>query len=759
MQHTSCKNLRSIFWLLAALIAVLPLIAVACNPTIEPPPAPPAAISLLQIEPYIGDETEIRDPAPETIRMVRAEESVEGRLMPIECKMRFPVELREGARFSACIGAETTVSIRIGDLGLRIEYLPETPIQTEEGEIEGPIVVYQTTPEASQDMFTAWHEVDVSLRRCGVGKGELVFILEGDLAGNPGIRILWGRPTIHHPPERRFKNVLLIGVDTLRADALTPYGADPAFTPNLQKLSETATVFTQARAQCSWTLPSFASMLTGRLPSSINSTLYTGHLPAQPTTIAEHLRLNGYATYAVCSNAWLGNPQSGFHQGFEALWFRTDAVAQLSVTKAMEFIDRSRDRDWFCFIHFMDPHSPYSPSEELAELFTDPAYEGPIGNEFGFNEVWKSGDFVPPPEDVKHVRALYDAEVANLDAALGDLFEHLDGIGLTENTLVIFASDHGEEFFEHGGFEHGHTHYEELIWMPLIVGGAGFPPGSRIDTPVGNTDIFPSILDYIDLAMTDGLVGVPLQDVAVGEVDEDRLIFGEGNTRGTFRKYAIEWPYKCIVDYVKNEARLYNLETDPGEFNDISAEHVDLVSRLAGEVVMAMLPEETAFHLWITRGYGEAPARFTGTVRVPGGIIKVFPFQLTEHDEYVVEGDTITFDITSAIEKLGPNKHLLILPAEGAYTLEASVRVNGRVQPDRFYPYGTRSPEPTGSATISIDDFPLGLNLPLAFEALPASCYIWAVRGHDQTEDAAELDTETIEQLRALGYLNDWIHR
>ncbi len=740
--------------LLAAFLVVLPSIAVGCRLQVEPP-SPPPAISLLHVTPYVGDETEIRDPAPQPIRITHAEESVEGWLNPSECRLRFPVELREGARLSFCMGMDTTVSIRVGQLSLRVEYVPESPIQTEEGETEGPIIVHQCTPESSQEMFADWHNVDLSLEQCPLGKGELCFILDGELAGDPGITLLWGRPLVYHPPERRRKNVLLIGVDTLRADYLTPYGADPCLTPILQDFSADAAVFTCARAQSSWTLPSFASMVTGRLPSAINSTIYSGRLPEQPITIAEHLRSEGYSTHAVTSNAWLGNDQSGFCQGFDSLWFRHDAIAQLSVTRAIEFLDRAGDRDWFCFLHFMDPHGPYEPPEELAALFTDPAYNGPIGDSFRESRLWKSGDYIPPEDDLSHVRALYEAEVANVDAALGELFEYLEENGLAEDTLVIFASDHGEEFFEHDGFAHGHTQYDELVWMPLIVRGPAFPAGERVDTSVGNTDIFPTILKYIGFSSPDDLIGSPLQDILSGELSENRTIFGEGITRGTEQKFIVEWPYKCILDFVTGEVLLFDLQADPGETNDINAQNTDLVDRLLIEIVSAMHPRETALHLWITQSFNEAPCRFTGTIRIPGGIEEVQAYHLTEKDSYTLEGDTIRFDIISPLKQIGPNKHIVIIPAHGAEAAEVSVLVNGRVQPDRFYPYGTRTPEPTGSATVRMDDFPLGTYQPLEIEERPAACYVWGVRGYDQEDTPAELDAETLEQLRAIGYFDE----
>ncbi len=745
------STLQAAIRFFAACLAVSLLFASACLPAIEPPP--PASVSLLTLTPYIGDEISIRENSPQPERWDRMQESVEGWMSPSpEGKLRFPVEIREGARLSFRMGAETTVPIREGVLSFIVEYFPDEPIETAESTVEGPILLYETAPERNPEIFLDWEHVDLSLADCGSGKGELIFRMGETLAGDPGITFMWGHPAVYHPPELKNRNVILIGVDTLRADSVTPYGAAPEITPVLQNFSRTSTTFMQCRAQSSWTLPSFSSMITGALPSTISATVYTGHLPERHTTIAEYLRDRGYGTHAVCSNAWMGNPQSGFHQGFDSLWFESNEVAPVSVEESIEFIEHNITRDWFLFLHFMDPHTPYSPPDEFVDLLTDPDYTGEIGMEFESVDSWKDGSYIPPVEDQQHVRNLYNGEVANVDAALGELFDFLETNNLDENTLVIFSSDHGEEFYDHGGFEHGHTQLDELVRMPLIVRGPGFQEDVRIDTSVGNTDIFPTICSFLEIPVMNEFVGLPLQDVVSGSVAGDRLIFGEGNTRGTLRKFAVSWPWKCILDFVTGETRLFNLEFDPDEKQDLSAAEPEIIDRLRTEIVVAMRPSQTAFHVWITRSYLEEPATFNGTIRFPGGFDSVDAFLLGEDDEYSIEGDTITFEITSSLQLLGPNKHLLIRPSRDSTILEATLLVNGRAEPERFYPYGTRTPEPSGSAVISIYDFPLGTTLPYAIEDHPASCYIWGVQGYDHEDEVVDLDEKTIEQLRALGY-------
>jgi arylsulfatase A-like enzyme len=708
---------------------------------------------LLLETPFIGDETEIRNPPPTPILKTANEETVTSWLSPPEKMLRFPVELRTGARLSFRLSAQTRVSVRMGQVVMRVEYAPKTGPAVNKAQGGAPIVIYTTTPEESPIVFQEWAAVDLSLADLAPGKGELRFVVDGELAGNPGLDILWGQPSIYHPDEMRHRNVLLIGVDTLRADALSLYGGRPEVSPFLQEFSAQATTFMQARSQAPWTLPSFASMVTGRLPSEIDATVYTGRLSEKEDTIGEFLLPKGFATSLICSNLWLGHEQSGFQQGMESVWYRYDASAEESALKAVEFINRSKDRDWFCFLHFIDPHVPYHPPYQFVDLLTDPAYDGPYKTYFGAIEDWKTLSVIPTEEDLRQVKDLYDGEVAEVDKAMRSLVDYLARNNLLENTLIIFAADHGEEFYDHGGFEHGHTEFDELVHTPLIVEGPGFTPGGKIDESVGNTDIAPTILRYLSLPVPEDMRGIPLQDVVAGTVPPDRHIYGEGNTRGPLRKFAMEWPWKCILNYVSGNAELYNIQDDPRELTDLADSHRDIVTRLSREIALTMLPSETALHVWITRGFNEGPQKFTGSITIEGGIDKVEGYLLDSGDSYEVNGDTVTFNITSSVVTLGPNKHLKIIPSVGADTFTADLLVNGKVDPERFLPYGVDTRETSGHAEFKISGFPLGPDMPLGLIHIPAACYLWGVKGTDRREGPIQLDEQAKEQLRALGYL------
>ncbi|MFH1676944.1 MAG: sulfatase-like hydrolase/transferase, partial [bacterium] len=411
-------------------------------------------------------------------------------------------------------------------------------------------------------------------------------------------------------------------------------------------------------------------------------------------------------------------------------------------------------RDWFCFIHLIDPHVPYTPPPSTRSKFTDPEYEGPYKNDFRAIEEWKSGLVKPEEKDIKQVKGLYEAEVANVDEALGDLFSFLSMSGLMDETLIIFGADHGEEFYEHGAFEHGHTMYEEQVHMPLIVRGQDFPEGAKIDSQVGNIDIVPTILKYFDLPLPENLGGKPLQDVVSGDGSDDRIIFGEGNNRGPDRKFAVKWPYKCVLDFVNGDIQLYDLEKDPMEANNIAEEFPDIAQGLSKAMVAEMLPSENSFHMWIVAKPGEEARIFTGTLRIPGGIKSVHPFSIGPDDEVSTNGDTVTFRMIGLKSNTEIDKHLIIIPNEGSDTIIADVMVDGKIAPDRFYPYGTLTAEPSGHAEVKIEQFPLGSDLSTAMAFVPSSCFLWGVKGFTREEKRVQLSDEDIEQLKALGYVH-----
>jgi len=743
---------------IARLIAgslLLIILAVGCIPETVQIDEPPKAISLLLAEPVIDPGS---DSVPSSEWVVINEEAVDSyRLLPNDT-LSFPVEIRGATRLSFRWAAETPHPVYFSDLTLRVEFIPN-PTGPDDGPGE-PLVLFEAFPQQEPMCIDNWTDVNVDLSETDTRSGAIRFITESSIAGDPGIYINIGQPTVYYPDEMKDMNVLLIGIDTLRQDALAIYGGRPEVTPNISRLSRSAVIFDRSWSQAPFTGPSFASMVTGRYPSRISATFTTVQVPDPATTIAEILIREGYATAMVCGNPYLGAERSGFSQGVESVWYKMSATPSDSLVEVKKFIDRSENRDWFLFFHLMDPHNPYDPPEEFIDTLCEPDYHGFYQTEFADMYAWNYVTQNPPEQEIDRARQLYDAEVADVDRSIGGLFAYLEEKNLLENTLVILAADHGEEFFEHDHYGHGQTLLDELVHLPLMVWGEGFEGDRRIDTTVANTDIVPTILEYLDITPPDEYPGMPLQQIASGEFTENRTIFGEGNLRrGSHRKFSVEWPYKCIVDYFTGEARVYNLEVDPYEMNDIFDQNMELAQRMSIEATHEMLPMQTTFLVTIIGSPVGGPERFSGTVHVPGGVGHVTVSGPMEGDDYSFEGENITFDLSSVTRFDNPKKALIIYPKPGGDTIEISVLMDGEIDPTRFCPSASAEPEPTCTAIVNIYDLPWPNRLPVDALERPVAMYVLGLPGYPENDqpleyEDVELDPELREQLHALGYIN-----
>lgn len=334
-------------------------------------------------------------------------------------------------------------------------------------------------------------------------------------------------------------NVLLIVVDTLRADALESYGSERATSPEIEaRLAERGVVVERAYADAPWTVPSMASLLSGRPGSDLtNARGAPVGIPDAAQTLAELLAEAGYDTAAFVANATM-QERNGFAQGFghyqappldralahHAGKLNDEVLAYLSATSG-----RARERPFFLWVHYLDPHDPYDNSDLVdgrSPFF--PEYDGQLtGHDVHGLEVGRV-EMEDPAEDLRHLRALYDSEVRFVDRHVGRLLDAL-GPRRLENTLLILTSDHGEEFHEHGGFKHGQTLYEEQLRVPWILRWDGvLPAGRRVDGPASLLDLLPTVASAVGLRPRDDLPGLDLLpllrgDGAVAERQQDAL--------------------------------------------------------------------------------------------------------------------------------------------------------------------------------------------------------------------------------------------
>ncbi len=405
------------------------------------------------------------------------------------------------------------------------------------------------------------------------------------------------------------KHVFLVTVDTLRADVLSCYSKDGPPTPRLDAFAANAVLFESARSSAPWTMPSMASVLTGASPQVHLVAHPTSRLPPNLPTLAERFEREGYRTASIGNNVVLLEP-SGMQRGFdESIFFPRDEPRTPIGTRLVHALGRSsaldgdaRDlvdlsRDWierhkresfFLWLHILDPHLAYEPPHEFA-----PKGEPPPGmsTRFARGEDIRTGRYAPTMEERAWIRQLYDGEVRSIDANLGRFFEYLKSSELFDESVIVFSSDHGEEFWEHGRFEHGQAFYDELLHVPLIVKPSNWNKGLRIADEVSNASIAPTILTLSKLPCDpDQFSRAPLLvadknswKFSGGQlaIATDPLFFGP-------RTAIVEGGFKYVRDQITGEEELYDLALDPQELHSIAATKPERVAAMR-----AALDEET----------------------------------------------------------------------------------------------------------------------------------------------------------------------
>jgi arylsulfatase A-like enzyme len=389
-------------------------------------------------------------------------------------------------------------------------------------------------------------------------------------------------------------NVILYLADTLRADALGCYGAHPSRTPWIDRLAEQSIVFENTVAQSPWTRPSTATILTGQYPAIHGAITLRTRVRTDVPTLASVLGKAGWTTQAFVTNLNVA-PVFGFGQGFARYEYLPEDVRRPGVyepatvlhAKTLAWLDANPSRPFFLYLHASDPHAPYRP--------TDPKYVPPSPPEderVRLNRALNEAPRRLSDEAVQSLRALYDAETAEFDTELGRFLERLAALGLMNDTLLIFVADHGEEFREHGALQHGHTLYQEVMRVPLIIRlPGGHEGGRRVRALARHVDLMPTVLALLGVAADDRLPGTPLpltdDPTAPGEEAMTDTWFGEHALAGL-----VVPPWKVVLPRAVSAARpeVYHLEEDPGERRNLAREHPVLIGyakRRLGEMEAA----------------------------------------------------------------------------------------------------------------------------------------------------------------------------
>ena len=384
-------------------------------------------------------------------------------------------------------------------------------------------------------------------------------------------------------------SVVLIVVDTLRADHLGLYGYDRPTSPNLDAWAVDGRVFEYAFAPAPWTLPSFSSLYTGRWPLIHQGGLASEKAPeegrspaflgpaADLPTLAETLRDAGLRTLAVATNPFLA-PSFGMARGFDRydldLGTRGSSSprAEEVVRRALALVDEVKGQPFFLVVHLLDPHVSYDAPPPFRHQFTasiQSVFTLPVEDIPDIRR--RSRDLAT--QDRAFVTAAYDEEIAYTDAQLGVLRDGLSARGVLETSLLILTADHGEELFEHGSFEHGHAMWQELLHVPLVMWGPGVAPG-RESVPVSLVDIAPTVLDGVGLTSPSPFDGHSLwPTLSAGASPPMRTLFSEGILyRPTPQSAVVHWPHKLIVNHQDGLIEAFDLAQDPHERTNLVGE-------------------------------------------------------------------------------------------------------------------------------------------------------------------------------------------
>lgn len=401
-------------------------------------------------------------------------------------------------------------------------------------------------------------------------------------------------------------NVLLIAVDTLRADHLGCYGYHRATSPRIDAFAKEGAVFDRFFCAGLPTHPSFTTLYTGQHPVTHGVVAHVGRndldrdAPCLPRTFLQ----NGYVTCAVDNllqhRTWFGRGYEFYIDPSQRKTLALDVDCEELNARAIPWLRQNKDDPFFLFIHYWDPHWPLRPPARYRDLF----YEGnPFDpNNHSLDGWWKNSLGALAREtwlryeegavtDAGYVEALYDQEIRHLDDGIHELLSTLDELGLTDDTLVVFLGDHGESFTEHGIYVEHRGLYESTLHVPLIARWPGhIPAGQRLSPMAQHQDVAPTILEAAGIEIPEDMTGESVWPLLSGQSKtggRDRIVSCECTWQA---KWCLRTDrYKFILAretdrYGTPNRELYDLVVDPGELQNLAEESPKLARQMEEEL-------------------------------------------------------------------------------------------------------------------------------------------------------------------------------
>ena len=587
-----------------------------------------------------------------------------------------------------------------------------------------------------------WHDFRVDLADY-VGKSCRIIIEDGQADWLSNAEFVTPESQ-HHP------NVLLFLIDTLRNDHLSAYGYHRDTSPNIDALARDAVLFENASSQTSWTRPAVASVLTGVYPHIHGANDWPDVLRDNLPRIGDALKSAGYESHAFFINPQV-LPVWGFGDEFTRV---VDVDAELGlvgedkavVDRVVPALRNVAGRPWFFFVHTLGPHEPYSPPAGYETKFAPEKYEGDA-------------------ETIRRQKLieLYDAEIFYTDLQFGRIVAELKDLGLYDDTIIVVTSDHGEEFWEHGGELHGQSLYEEVLNVPLII---KFPrnqfAGQRRDAVVETIDIAPTILDISALPPEPRFQGRSLVEFLHDPELDDRTAYASLFYEDQSMRAVKRGNQKYIRDTVAGSETWFDLDADPNEKHPLTettdltlARYVDHIASRGGD----------GLHLLITCGDGE---KHTVSGTISGTGIKSHDLRFADSKKDIeFDGSTLSFELVT-VDGLDEAQRRDVWHNERAEQDHAHLRVELAPDPRlRINLNIDGRPAPVNLITagkyashVNLADAPLDLAplfaAPDAYDPakLPRKFHIYAWYIPDTTQlSQQDLPEETLTELKALGYL------
>lgn len=445
-------------------------------------------------------------------------------------------------------------------------------------------------------------------------------------------------------------NIIIYLVDTLRADHLGAYGYPRSTSPNVDKLSKGAVLFSEARTTSSWTKPATASLLSGLPPKRHGGIRRADVLYENVVLFGQYLKRRQYKNFAFVTNPNV-LPIWGFDRGFDIFYDIESVELSARADKVNEIVVNHMQKDisepFFYYVHTRDPHAPYSPPSP-------------------YDHLWKSR---PHSNSIlEKEKARYDGEIYFNDYHFGKLLSHFEKKGKLANSLIIFLSDHGEEFGDHGGFGHGKTLFEEQLAIPLMIRlPQQHNPGTIKTEPVSIVDIVPTILAHVGLEQPPQLRGTGysniLEDNSAMESSDDKLnraFFFDLDLRSGELHSAVDG---LLIDQLKvlrvhspiQRTLLFNIACDPDERDNLASRNSEKVTAFSQLIDEQFADTSRGIHLWLVNGGDGREKKLTGELRTSGKFVAVRQINFESDDKFSLTDNNscLTFSVT-LLDKRNP---------------------------------------------------------------------------------------------------------